>query len=74
VLNEMSRYHLCIAALQRAPRLHNRAAALIDECRDLIVKAVVYAYEHFEDPPEIRDWTWTAPAAGTSDSGPPSRN
>jgi xylulose-5-phosphate/fructose-6-phosphate phosphoketolase len=60
VLNEMSRYHLASAALQRTTRLQHRAAALIDECQNLIDKAVAYSREHFEDPPEIRDWTWSA--------------
>jgi len=35
-----------------------RAATLIDECRALIAKATAYSREHFEDIPEIRDWTF----------------
>ena len=60
VLNGMSRFHLAIAALQHAPRLQNRAAALIDVCQNEIAKAVAYSRERFEDPPEIRNWTWTS--------------
>jgi xylulose-5-phosphate/fructose-6-phosphate phosphoketolase len=59
VLNDMSRYHLAIEALRRSPRLHDRAPTLIDACQAAINRAVSYAREHFEDPPEIRDWVWT---------------
>ncbi len=59
VLNGMSRYHLCIEALRRVPRLKDRAATLIANCNRLIARAVAYSREHLEDMPEIRDWTWT---------------
>jgi xylulose-5-phosphate/fructose-6-phosphate phosphoketolase len=59
-LNGMSRYHLCIDALHRARRTPERAPTLIAECRSRIARAAAYSREHFEDPPEIRDWTWTA--------------
>jgi xylulose-5-phosphate/fructose-6-phosphate phosphoketolase len=59
VLNEISRYHLAIAALRRVPRLEAEAPALIEQCRAALDGAVEYAREHFEDPPEIRDWVWT---------------
>jgi len=58
VLNGMSRYHLCIEALRRSPRPIERAPTLIDECQALIAKATAYSREHFEDMPEIRDWTF----------------
>jgi xylulose-5-phosphate/fructose-6-phosphate phosphoketolase len=60
VLNEMSRYHLCIEALKRATRLRQQASTLIPELQSLIAKAVAYSREHFEDLPEIRDWTWAS--------------
>ncbi len=60
VLNGMSRYHLAAEALRRTTRLHERAAPLVAECENLIQKAVAYSREHFEDPPEIRDWVWEA--------------
>jgi xylulose-5-phosphate/fructose-6-phosphate phosphoketolase len=58
VLNGMSRYDLCIEALRRSARLHDRAPTLIDACSTAISRAVAYSREHFEDPPEIRDWVW----------------
>jgi xylulose-5-phosphate/fructose-6-phosphate phosphoketolase len=60
VLNEMSRFHLAMLALGRAKRRHKAADALIEECRTEIESAVAYAHAHFEDRPDIRDWTWTS--------------
>ena len=63
VLNGMSRYHLAAEALRRAEaasgsRLGDRAPTLIPECEAAIARATAYSREHFEDPPEIRNWTW----------------
>ena len=62
VLNGMSRYHLCIEALRRTERAQQKAAGLIAELEDLIRRSVAYAHQHFEDPPEIQNWTWTPPS------------
>jgi xylulose-5-phosphate/fructose-6-phosphate phosphoketolase len=59
VLNGMSRYQLCIEVLRRSTRMRENAPALIDECSAMIARAVAYSHEHFEDMPEIRDWTWS---------------
>ncbi|HEX8919270.1 MAG TPA: phosphoketolase family protein [Chloroflexota bacterium] len=59
VLNGMSRYDLAIEALKRASRIRRQASGLESELRSLIRKAVAYSREHFEDMPEIRDWTWS---------------
>jgi xylulose-5-phosphate/fructose-6-phosphate phosphoketolase len=64
VLNGMSRYHLAAEALRRAgevsgSRLEDRASTLIAECEAAIARATAYSREHFEDPPEISNWTWT---------------
>ncbi|HVA23440.1 MAG TPA: phosphoketolase family protein [Chloroflexota bacterium] len=59
VLNGMSRYQLAIEALRRAPRFSTQALALIGECNRLLVEAQAYSRQHFEDPPDVRDWTWT---------------
>lgn len=58
VLNDMSRYHLAMLAVQRVPRLQDRAAALVAQCRRAIEEAVAYSRTHFVDPPEIREWVW----------------
>jgi xylulose-5-phosphate/fructose-6-phosphate phosphoketolase len=60
VLNATSRYHLVVEALRRTARPPEHAQLLIDECAAMLAKHRVYVREHFEDMPEIRDWTWTA--------------
>ena len=37
----------------------DRAPTLISECMAAIARAIAYSREHFEDPPEISNWTWT---------------
>jgi xylulose-5-phosphate/fructose-6-phosphate phosphoketolase len=59
VLNGISRFHLAAEAIRRAPRLSDRAPALIADCESRIEQSSAYAYEHLEDPPEIRDWVWS---------------
>lgn len=59
VLNAMSRYHLCIEALRRSPRIRALAPALIEECNDMLAKHKAYVRSHLEDMPEVRDWVWT---------------
>jgi hypothetical protein len=36
-----------------------RAPTLIPECETAIAGAIAYSREHFEDSPEISNWTWT---------------
>jgi xylulose-5-phosphate/fructose-6-phosphate phosphoketolase len=55
----MSRYHLAALALKRATRFRLRTDGLIAELENDIRKAVAYSREHFEDPAEIANWTWT---------------
>jgi len=59
VLNGVSRYHLCMLALQYTNRVSNLAPALIQECNDLLTKHHSYIRANFEDMPEVRDWVWT---------------
>ena len=61
VLNEMSRYHLAIEALRRAPAAPAGAAELNEHCREMLARHHRYVREHFEDMPEVRDWTWATP-------------
>jgi xylulose-5-phosphate/fructose-6-phosphate phosphoketolase len=58
VLNETSRYHLVIEALRRTKRIPEHADLLIDECQRILRQHRTYVREHFEDMPEIRDFTW----------------
>ena len=59
VRNGMSRYHLCIEALRRAPRMRERALPLIGECRVLLARHEAYSRAYLEDMPEVRDWVWS---------------
>jgi xylulose-5-phosphate/fructose-6-phosphate phosphoketolase len=66
VLNGMSRFHLAALALKHAPLPRSRAEELMAECERQIETAVRYTREWLEDPPEIRDWTWTTPSGASS--------
>jgi xylulose-5-phosphate/fructose-6-phosphate phosphoketolase len=60
ILNEMSRYHLCIEALRRSPRIRPQVDGLIPMLRALIDQARAYTLEHLQDMPEITNWRWTS--------------
>ncbi len=49
---------LLTLAIRRARRPPPHAAELTAECRRLIDEHRACAAPHFEDLPEIRDWTW----------------
>ncbi len=59
VLNGMSRYHLCILAMERATRFKEVTAPLIAECNAMLDKHHSYVRENLQDIPEVRDWVWT---------------
>ncbi len=59
VLNEMSRFHLAILALEYSPIEEARRRSLIADLRRRIHDAVQYSRDHFDDQPEIRDWIWS---------------
>ncbi len=59
VLNAMSRYHICIEAMRRVPRVHELVPPLIAECDDVLSRHRSYVRANLEDMPEVRDWVWT---------------
>ena len=59
VLNKISRYHLCIEAMRRAPRVRELTPPLIAECDDLLARHKAYVRVHLEDLPEVQEWVWT---------------
>jgi xylulose-5-phosphate/fructose-6-phosphate phosphoketolase len=59
VLNKMSRFHLAIDALKHVPRLRSQASDAIDMFNRKLYEHHVYIREHFQDLPEIRNWSWT---------------
>ena len=69
VMNELDRFHLAIAALDRLPRLSLDATRAKQQFRHKLIEHARYVREHGEDIPEIRDWTWTArPASARTPS------
>jgi xylulose-5-phosphate/fructose-6-phosphate phosphoketolase len=59
VLNKMSRFHLAIDALKHVPRLRSQASDAIDMFKRKLYEHHVYIRDHFQDLPEIRNWSWT---------------
>ncbi len=58
VLNRMSRFHLAKEVLRRA---HNRPPGwreLRDLCDQRLAEHEGYVREHFEDLPDVANWTW----------------
>lgn len=58
VLNGMSRYHLALESSRRSRRGPEKGEKLAAYCRDQPERHRGYATEHFEDPPQLQDWTW----------------
>ncbi len=58
VRNRTSRYHLVLDALRWSRRHVAGADALHAHCREMLARHELYVTAHFEDMPEIRDWTW----------------
>ncbi len=59
VLNQASRYHLCIEGLRRAPRYRERARELIEMTEAALDAHRKYIVKHLEDMPAITNWKWT---------------
>jgi xylulose-5-phosphate/fructose-6-phosphate phosphoketolase len=58
VLNELSRFHLAMAAIDHVPGLSSTAAHVKQELRGKLIAHRRYVTTHGEDLPEIRDWKW----------------
>jgi xylulose-5-phosphate/fructose-6-phosphate phosphoketolase len=58
VLNDLDRYHLVGDVIDRLPQLEARAAYAKQAIRDALIEHKQYIYEHGEDAPHIREWTW----------------
>jgi xylulose-5-phosphate/fructose-6-phosphate phosphoketolase len=62
MLNELDRFHLVIDVIDRVPGLAEPAAHLRQRMVDERLRHRAYTREVGDDPPEIRNWTWPAPA------------
>ena len=59
VLNELDRFHLVEAVIDRVPRLGNIAAYAKQAVRDKLIDHRQHITRYGEDLPEIRNWTWS---------------
>jgi xylulose-5-phosphate/fructose-6-phosphate phosphoketolase len=59
VLNKMSRFHLAIDALKHVGRLRSEASDAIDMFNRKLYEHHAYIRQHFQDMPEIRNWSYT---------------
>jgi xylulose-5-phosphate/fructose-6-phosphate phosphoketolase len=62
VVNEMSRYDLCLSVLARSPRRPAGSEALERHCHVQLDRHRAYIREHLEDLPELREWVRPTPA------------
>lgn len=62
VRNQLDRFHLAMAVIDRVPGLIDRAGHVHQHCRDRLIEHGRYICEHGEDMPEIRDWAWPCEA------------
>ena len=60
VLNETSRYHIAMDAIRRSRRRPANAVELTAACAGMLARHAAHVWAHFEDLPEIADWTWPA--------------
>ncbi len=56
--NEVDRFHLAIAVIDRVPKLQATASHLKEWLRDRIIDSVAYSHENGIDREEIRNWIW----------------
>lgn len=64
VLNQLDRFHLAIAALDRLPQLGADADRARRRFQDRLAEHHDYVRQHGRDMPDIVDWSW--PARGTA--------
>ena len=60
VLNDLDRFHLVAAVIERVPNLGPRAAYVRQAIQDKLLEHKAYIDSHGEDMPEIRNWKWGA--------------
>jgi xylulose-5-phosphate/fructose-6-phosphate phosphoketolase len=59
MLNDLDRFHLVTDVIDRVPGLGERAAQLRQHMVDERLRHRAYTREVGDDPPDIREWTWT---------------
>ncbi|MDD2863340.1 MAG: phosphoketolase, partial [Methylococcales bacterium] len=61
VMNEVDRFHLAMDAIDRVPRLKDKAIYLKQALKNKLIDHKRYIWEHGEDMPEIQNWKWSNP-------------
>jgi xylulose-5-phosphate/fructose-6-phosphate phosphoketolase len=64
MLNDLDRFHLVMDVIDRVPGLSSRAGHVRQRMVDRRLEVRTYARTWGEDPPEVRDWTWSSSATG----------
>jgi xylulose-5-phosphate/fructose-6-phosphate phosphoketolase len=59
VLNQLDRFHLAMAAIDRVPGLAVKGAPVKQRFRDKLIEHTRYVREYGEDMPEIQNWKWS---------------
>jgi xylulose-5-phosphate/fructose-6-phosphate phosphoketolase len=67
VLNEIDRFHLVIAAIDRVAQTGIKGTQLKQRLAEKLHAHKRYIDAHGQDLPEIRDWQWTASGHGIAD-------
>ena len=60
VMNELDRFHLVAAVVDRVAKLGPHVAGVKEATRDKLIEHKRYIVEYGEDMPEIRNWQWGA--------------
>jgi xylulose-5-phosphate/fructose-6-phosphate phosphoketolase len=63
VLNDLDRFHLVMDTIDRLPQPGDQGRALQQKLRDKLVEHRQYIEANGQDLPEIRNWSWSLPAA-----------
>lgn len=58
VLNEIDRFHLAIAALERVPRFNNICGHIREILENKLIEHHKYIRIYGDDLPEIKEWKW----------------
>lgn len=58
VLNNMDRFHLVMATIDRLPQTGERGIYLKQKLQEKLIEHRLYINKHGQDMPEIRDWQW----------------